>query len=351
MGCKMKKVVFISEYLNPPYDEGIKKTAFQLYQLLNQHYDLRVICRAGPENIRNINIINSNRLFLSPKIRAVIKSFFPDLIVYFPFASSTFAGFLRNFILSRYHAPANNIMIALQPKLLKGWQRKLVQFICPQTVLTPSPKLKKELETISISTLLIPLLTDLIFFKPFGIWGQKKSIRAKYGIPLDSFVVTHVGHLNHGRNLTSLIPLQTGQTQVVIVGSSSTPKDAIGPLSLKTELENKGIIILDGFIQRIDEIYQLSDLYIFPVEDQNSSIGMPLSILEARACGIPVLATDYGSVKKFLGDDFGGIYYSNPENYVEAVKKIQENHVKDFIKTDVSKLNEQFYKIIQQVIQ
>ena len=351
MGFKKRKIVFISEYINPPYDEGIKKTVFQVYQILDQHYDLQVICRKGPDNVHNIKAIDTNRLFLSIRLWIYIKSFSPDLIIYFPFASSTFAGFLRNFILSCYYRPAKNIMFALQPKPLKTWQRYAVRLFKPSLVLTPSPSLTAELESIKINTILTPLVTDLKFFKPLETCEQKQNLREKYGIPLDCFVVTHVGHLNHGRNLTCLIPLQTDRIQVVIVGSSSTPEDAVGPLSLKTELENKGIIILDRFIERIDEIYQLSDIYVFPVEDPTSSIGIPLSILEARACGIPVLTTDYGSVKKFLGDDFGGIYYNTPDKFSETIRDIRGITPDDLRESGVSQLNEQFYEIIQKAIE
>lgn len=350
MAFKMKKIVLISEFLDAPYDEGIKKTVYQLYQLLDQHYYLLVICRKGPDDTHNIRAVTTNRFFVSPKIKADIKSFSPDLIIYFPFASSTFAGFLRNFIFARYHSQAANLMIVLQPKPVKGWQRQMIKFIRPQKVLTPSPLLKNRLDALNINTSLFPLSTDLPFFKPLDQAGQKEILRAKYNIDVDSFVITHVGHLNHGRNLTSLIPLQNNKTQVIIVGSSSTPEDAAGPANLKAELEEHGIIIHDGFIERINEIYQLSDLYIFPVEDQNSSIGMPLSILEARACGIPVLSTDYGSVKIFLGDDFCGIFYCKPDDFAEMVEEIKESDIKDYTRTSVSKLNDQFNVIIKQSI-
>ena len=351
MVYKTKKILFVSEYLDPPYDEGIKKTVFQLYQILDQRFDISVICRKGPGAKGNIDAFNCNRLFLSRKVKKRIKSFSPDLTIYFPFASSTFAAFLRHFILSHYHATANNLMIALQPKPLRKWQEKIVKiFFRPAIVLTPSPLLKQRLENISINTVLIPLLTDLSFFKPVDTRERKKQLRKKYGIPLDSYVIIHVGHLNQGRNLSGLIPLQSDSVQVVIVGSSSTPEDARGPGTLKKELEDHGIIVIDRYIQSIDEIYQLSDLYVFPVKDQNSSIGLPLSILEARACGRPVLTTDYGSVKEFLGDDYGGIYYSEPENFADAIKSIQRNNSKNETKTNVYRLNHMFYEIIQQAI-
>ena len=32
----MKKVILVTEYINPPYDEGIKKTVYSLFLKLNK---------------------------------------------------------------------------------------------------------------------------------------------------------------------------------------------------------------------------------------------------------------------------------------------------------------------------
>ena len=50
-----------------------------------------------------------------------------------------------------------------------------------------------------------------------------------------------MGHLNTGRNLEALIPLQNSVSQIVVVGSTSTPKDAVGPATLKHKLLDKGM--------------------------------------------------------------------------------------------------------------
>lgn len=341
-----KKVVFISEYLNPPYDEGIKKTVYQLYKLLNDHYDLQVICRYGPTNLENVKCCKTNQLFFSREVKSIITSFRPDAILYFPFASSTFAGFLRNFNLARYYSSANNLMIALQPKPLKNWQKHLLKYFKPKIVLTPSPLLKERLDALGVKNKLLPLFTDLTIFKPIEIFEQKMELRKKYKIPLDSFVISHMGHLNKGRNLECLIPLQKEGHQVVVVGSSSTPEDAKGPDSIKIELKIAGITIIDEFIEKIEEIYQLSDLYVFPVTAPNSSVGLPLSILEARACGIPVLTTKFGSIKKYLAGDNGAIYYATPTEFPEIVKNIRESRKLTFQETNVRKLNNEFVNTI-----
>jgi glycosyltransferase involved in cell wall biosynthesis len=159
-----------------------------------------------------------------------------------------------------------------------------------------------------------------------------------------------MGHINEERNLKPLIPLQNAGYQVVIVESSSTPRDSIGPMSLRKELLKTGIIILNGYIEHIEEIYQLSDIYVFPVVVKTGSIGMPLSILEARSCGIPVITTEFGSIKHFLDSDFGNIYYSNPKGFLKMTKKVLLDQQTNRQKTNTPNLNKKHIEIVNKVI-
>ena len=114
------------------------------------------------------------------------------------------------------------------------------------------------------------------------------------------------------------------------------------------QLQKEGIIVYDHFIESIEEIYQLSDTYVFPVVDENASIGMPLSILEARACGIPVVSTDYGSVNYFFGDDFGAIKYANPESLsVNCNYFLSKNQL--FTESKVHCINDTFCDLIKEI--
>lgn len=342
----MKKVLLITEYLNPPYDEGIKKTVYNLYLELEKNYRTEVICRYGFKK-KNIFIVKTNPIFFSNEVYSIIKNFNPDSLIYLPFQSSTFASYIRLKILSSYSKTKNIIFIALQPKPLKKWQELVVKFLKPNFALTPSPTLNEFWNEMEVNNKLVPLITDLSIFKPINKLSTKKGLRKKYNLPIDAFIISHMGHLNEGRNLKSLIPLQKSGIQIVIVASSSTPEDAKGQESLKKELLDSGIIILDGYIEQIEEIYQLSDIYIFPVLKKNSSIGMPLSILEARACAIPVITTDYGSIKKYLQNDFGGICYSEPNNFLNSINEFNFISQKSDNNTNVSELNDMFYHAIQ----
>jgi glycosyltransferase involved in cell wall biosynthesis len=333
----MKKVLLVTEYLNPPYDEGIKKTAFHLFNEIKNKYDVKVICRKGfPDN--NIYTINTNQLFFSKNVFKMIREFNPQILIYLPFCAATFASYMRLKTLKLFAPGIKSIFIALQYKSISRWQKKFISFLKPETAFTSSLELKQFWEKEGIESELVPITANLDQFKPIKGEEKKTELRKKFGLPADKFILTHVGHLNYSRNLKKLMPLQGNGNQVIFVSSSSTPKDAIGPNDLKKELENAGIIVMNRYIPDIEVIYQLSDCYVFPVKKESSAISLPLSVLEARACGLPVLTTDFGSIRTFLDDDNGMISYSAPEEFPVKLNLIKDKKDQQY-KTSVKSLN------------
>lgn len=341
----MKKIILITEIFKPPFDEGIKKSIFNIYKNLVKSYDVLVICRFGYSS-KNIFEIKTNKLFISKKIHKIFKKFNPDFVIYSPFQSATFASLIRLKVLSMYNKNIKVGMIALQLKPISFVQSFLINFIKPKIVFTPSTHLKNFLEKKAIKVKMITLYTNLNKFKILDDEKEKLLLKKKYGLDNDKKIITHVGHIRESRNLESLIELQEEGFQVVIVSSSSTPdlnkKHVLNNhLNLKKKLKLKGIIIFDNYIPNINEIYQLSDIYIFPVFKVNASIDLPLSVLEARACGIPCICTDYGSLKFFLKNDNFGITYSKQSEFLINVKNILKSK-KKYYKSDVKKLNDRF---------
>ena len=257
----MIKVVLITENLKPPYDEGIKKSVYYIYRELNKHYDTYVICRKGFENDK-VYIIKTNKLLLSKQIKNILNRIKPEIIVYLPFSSNTFASHLRTFILRKLYPKAKTIFIILQPKHYKKWNKVFLKYLKPDVLLSTSIKLIRQMEILNVHSKLILPYTDLSKFKLISK-EKRIELRKKYNLPINKFIISHIGHINWGRNLDSLIPLQSGNNQVVIVGSSSTPLDAPKEENLKNRLINSGIIVLDGYIESIQEIYQLSDCIFF----------------------------------------------------------------------------------------
>lgn len=128
---------------------------------------------------------------------------------------------------------------------------------------------------------------------------EKLALRQRYGLPQDKPIVLHVGHMKEGRNIRQLMKVDD-RFHVVLVVSTLTAE--FEDAELRHTLQQKeNLTVIDRYIPRIEEIYQAADVYLFPVEKPRHCIDVPLSALEAASCGLPVVSTPYGEMKRLLG--------------------------------------------------
>jgi glycosyltransferase involved in cell wall biosynthesis len=73
----------------------------------------------------------------------------------------------------------------------------------------------------------------------------------------------------------------------------------------------------------IDEYYKASDIYVQPSLEE----GFCLSILEAMACGKPVIGTKTGAIPKFISESKGGILIepASSDQIYDAIVKIMDD--------------------------
>ena len=105
----------------------------------------------------------------------------------------------------------------------------------------------------------------------------------------------------------------------ILVGDGELRQD------VKQYAKDNGIdkyIIFAGLRVDIKNILNGVDLYISP--SKNEALG--LSILEAMACGIPVIATNVGGTPEILGDSYEGLVnYGNKQAAVSKIVKAYQN--------------------------
>ena len=129
-----------------------------------------------------------------------------------------------------------------------------------------------------------------------------------------------MGHIKVNRNIKCLIEVQKiDNIQVVIVGSTSIAVEG----KIKDILIKEGIRIIDKVIPDISKIYKMSDLYVFPVVNNTEAIDMPLSVLEAMSCNLPVISTRFGGLVDYFEEDTGFRYFNTTEELIELVKRIK----------------------------
>jgi glycosyltransferase involved in cell wall biosynthesis len=273
-------------------DEGVKKTTLALAGSMARRYDVAVVSTEGDPATSPGRVVASPRTFLSPALRAALSAYRPDVILYVARSSTTFAAFLRARVLRAYCPRARVALVGLQARTLGRSGRRLVRFLRPDLILVQSRASRVLLAGAGRRVELLPSGVDLARFRPVEA-ERREQLRRRYGLAGPSPVVLHVGHLQAGRGIPALAELASrGRCRVALVASSSTEHES----DLADRLRGSGVVVIADYLPHVEQVYQLADAYVFPVESTDHAIEVPLSVLEALACDLPVVSTRFAGL-------------------------------------------------------
>jgi glycosyltransferase involved in cell wall biosynthesis len=218
-----------------------------------------------------------------------------DLVHLIP--GPTFKGLFLLEMVGRYTG-ARTVATALQPRFSRV-SKQVARLFPADLLLVHSSGQLDTMVNVGRELSMVPCGVDTDRFLPVDT-TEKRQLRAKYDIPVDDTVFLHVGHFKEGRNLRSLKPFAERGT-VIVIGSPSTAQEE----GIKREMENSDCIVIDSYIENIEEYYQLADCYVFPTEDEQHCIQVPLSVLEAMACNCAVVSTKFGGLPDMFSESEG----------------------------------------------
>nr|MBC7244137.1 glycosyltransferase family 4 protein [Chloroflexota bacterium] len=308
-----------SERLRRPYDEGIKNVAVSLSRALSTEHTVLLLTSGGRNDadckVYNVNV---NRLLLDVRLGAIVRRFQPQAIIYVPTACGTVFSFVRAKVLRFYGHGVPTSLITLQPRPHTAWGKWLIAHLAPDWVLAQSTRTVRAMNALGCRTALLPPAVDTQRFRPAST-AEKAMLRRKYGVPDAATVVAHVGHLKNKRNLACFLALQmTGCYHTVVVTSTSTKQDE----SLKEALRSAGGTVIDTYVASIEDIYRLADVYLFLAKEDTAAIELPLSVLEAMSCNLPVITTPFGGLPDFFAEGRGLLYWSGETAIVDTIEAV-----------------------------
>lgn len=302
-------------------DEGNKNTYFYLEKVLKKRYGKNFLS-INLDKLDNKVLNRKEIVFLSPKLKQKIEEFAPDVIHYIPYSGITFFCFIRAFFLRKYGN--SKIIVTVNQNHLRGRVSKILAKLIfnPDCLIVLSSKTGKKLEELTHKIVMLPPGVDIAKFKPVSD-AEKRRLREKYGLPKDDFLILHVGHGKKSRNLDVLKRLQERGFQVLLIVSTSTERDK----TYLMELKSSGIIVFERYIEKIEELYALSDCYIFPTSYEVGSIELPLSVLEAMTCNLPVITSPFGGLPDFFRNSDGFYFAESIEDYKRLVKSVRNKTI------------------------
>ena len=316
------RVCFVADNLLGPQDEGIRKFASSLLAAWPRDWEVLALSprASGPHD--GVIPLKTNRLLLGRRLWAELRRFKPGLVLYVPSSSATLFGLLRSRVLKLYWPGARVFLVALQPRSYGWLGRTLAPRLAPDGVLVQSRRTREALGQLGFPVGLLPGGVDAERFSPVS-WERKAALRAKYGLDPASFIVLHVGHLSRLRNIESLLRVRKALAcQVLLVASSLHGQNR----GLLDPLKEGGVTVIDRYLPHIEEVYQLSDCYLFPVLSDRASIEVPLSVLEAMACNLPVVATRLGGLTDLFQEGEGLLFATGDRELLSALERARSEN-------------------------
>lgn len=198
--------------------------------------------------------------------------------------------------------------------LASGLQRTALRICRPDVAIVQSSAAASLFRGVGSSVRYVSNGVDRARFAPVST-TRKGELRAELGLAGERPLVLHVGHLTKERMLTRLEPIAEEFDVLVVAGAHFAEEPG-----LRARLEARGIRVWSRYIPEIQRVYQASDLYVFPVDD-GKSIFQPLSVLEALACGVPVVAMPYASLTEWAQGD-PAVNFAQPHELLAAAQRV-----------------------------
>ena len=211
-----------------------------------------------------------------------------------------------------------------------NWQRKREIYLRSQFyVATPSRWLMRKVEQSILApsimdARIIPNGVDLSVFHP----ADKDEVRSQLGVPSRARVLLFVANSIRSniwkdyqtmRRAVELVAANSHGEALVFLGlGENAPPERIG----RAEVH---FFPYEHDPRVVAKYFQAADIYIHAARVDN----FPLTVLEALACGVPVVATAVGGIPEQIKDGSTGslVPPSNPEAMANAIERLLSDEI------------------------
>ncbi len=352
-----KKVLLATRPLVPPWDEASKNFAYFLGREVRNH-DLTLLTTPEhlsglPQSVHEEPIFSSGHFDFSAKVnlflylRKARKSFDITHYLFTPTKQNT--SLIR--FLAKPQGKTLQTVATLREDLYSPQELRSLLFADHIIVYTDLTKKKLEHLGFQNVTRIYPGI-DLDLYQP----GEKDDAVLKtYNLTWDDFLVIYPGEYTR---LGATDMLTETFVQYFIEHPDSPvrflfacriknegdhrKREEVRAIVRKHGLEQKILFEENSATTNMAALYHTADLVLFPVENLKGKFDVPLIIIEAYACGKPVILSDLPQFSEFTNKDICvTIPKDSGERLIESVAYLSQN------KTECMRLGENARRFVK----
>lgn len=316
----LKKILFVSRPITPPWDEASKNFAYNLAKevsinsnnteihLMTTHTPLGL-----PENIVQDEIYKySEKDFrFSDKLRSLFFQFLFknsfDIKHYFFTPTKNNSWIIKNIL--RGKSKTIQTIATLREDLFDDNEIKAMMF--GDAIVTYSDYAKVKLESLGFTNVsrIYPGI-DLSDYQPRE---KNEEELKKATFSKDNFIINFTGeYIRLGAMDTVIesfiqvakeIPLAKLSLAVRVKNEKDAQKKEEVIKKLQKEHILDRVSFHDSGIYKMSDIYNLCDISIFPVGNMRGKFDIPLAVIEAMACAKPIIISDIPILKEFANEN------------------------------------------------
>jgi glycosyltransferase involved in cell wall biosynthesis len=300
--------------------EGLLRLGYHSVLVCSPGSELAQYCQKNKLPFYTIQIRGEWDIFSLKELKTIVRQENPGIIHLHSAPAVTIGLYLKLFNRNLKLIATRRVDFSVKKPLIGSWKynnRFLDKIVCI------SQNIRKVMERDGVRPSKLEVIESGINIQKFDDQSLSFLLREEYDIPKDHILIGTVAALVGHKDYPTLIKAAKlvtdtiGNVTFFALGDGPNKNELAG---LTDELNLTKRFIFCGFRKDVRSYLKQLDIFVFASKME----GMGTSVLDAEACGLPIVATMAGGIPEIVVQNKNGLLVpvQNPEKLAEAIIRL-----------------------------
>lgn len=303
--------------------------------------------------VRNISchLSNTSGLLITPDLGKFLSERIQDYDIIHIHEYTTYQNIVVHKYAKKYGVPYILQAHGSIPRIGKRFRKWLYDVTFGYTILQDASKVialtrteAQQYRGMNVPEEKIAIIPNGIDLSEYADLPPKGSFKKKFNIDDKEKIVLYLGRIHKIKGIDILVKAfanvveRLDEVRLVVVGPDDGYLVELEALVKALKIEDYALISGPLYGRDKLEAYVDADVYVLPSRYET----FPMSVLEALACGTPVILTENCGIAEFFKNKVGLVVQPNPSRLYDALLKLLSNDDADIFRKNCKMLVEVF---------